>query len=272
MPQLTAIKSKFTNTEIPFWHYFISLEKDFAESLQFVELDNANGNTFSIVYAKLLFSACAEVEVVLKELCNRIAPNGKYLNINDYRTTVLGGFSSFHKIEVQLPRYRLTIRPWAAWESGKNPEWWHGYTSVKHNRGIAFQKANQKNVTEAMAGLFAALLYFYQSEIKLGNFDPEPQLFYYRSMFPGHLILRDQLVCRHENQVFRRLFSLTKHILQGAFELAQYRIQTPQCDGLFTPLQSKDRGWWQAHLLGKLSERHLSPLLSQEFCQLSVQS
>src|SRR3989442_12946128 len=48
----------------PYWHYFISLEKDFLDSIQFVELDDANRTAFSIVYAKMLFSSCAEVEVV----------------------------------------------------------------------------------------------------------------------------------------------------------------------------------------------------------------
>jgi hypothetical protein len=177
----------------PYWHYFISLEKDFLDSIQFVELDDANKTTFSIVYAKMLFSSCAEVEVILKDLCETIRPGGNPRNIDQYRETILTGFPAFHKVEIQIPRYAMSKRPWDSWSAGKNPTWWHAYTSVKHNRAAAFCEANQGNVVEALAALFAALLYFYQTEINAGNFGPEPQLFEYRSMFPHYLVTSHKL-------------------------------------------------------------------------------
>src|SRR5215207_9926949 len=79
----------------PYWHYFTSLEKDFVDSIQFVELDLANKGAFSIVYAKMLFSACAEVEVILKALCERITPGGSPRNIDQYREAILHHYPAF---------------------------------------------------------------------------------------------------------------------------------------------------------------------------------
>jgi len=178
-----------------YWHYFISLEKDFVESMQFVELDPANHLAFSISYAKMLFSACAETEVVLKGLCDRISPGGNPGNICQYRDTILQRYPAFHKIEIQIPRYQMTKKPWDSWSTRTNPAWWHAYTSVKHNRAASFASANQGNVIEALAALFAALLYYYQVEIDTGIFGPEPSVFDYPSMFPAHL------VCQHKLQL-----------------------------------------------------------------------
>lgn len=177
----------------PYWHYFISLEKDFLHSIEFVELDAYNQKAFSIAYAKLLFSTCAEVEVVLKALCAQISPGGKPRNIDEYREAILGGYPAFHKVEVQLPRYAMSRTPWASWSVGKNPAWWHAYTSVKHDRAAAFREANQGNVVDALSALFAALLYFYRIEIDAGNFGPEPQILEYPSAFPDHFVSEHKL-------------------------------------------------------------------------------
>lgn len=178
----------------PYWHYFISLEKDFMHSIEFVELADSNQNAFSIFYAKLLFTTCAEVEVVLKALCARVAPGGNPRNIDQYRQIILTKYPAFPKIEIQLPRYSMSRIPWASWSDGINPAWWHAYTSVKHDRGAAFGDANQKNVVNALCALFSTLLYFYQTEIDAGNFNPEPQLLEYPTTFPNRFVSEHRLI------------------------------------------------------------------------------
>ena len=64
---------------------------------------------------------------------------------------------------------------------------------------------------------------------------------------------------------------LTKHIRQRAFELLHHRIQPPQSDRLFAPLQPEYRGRWQTDLFRELGERHVPTLISQEFGELFVQ-
>ena len=67
------------------------------------------------------------------------------------------------------------------------------------------------------------------------------------------------------------LFPLIEHIRQRAFELLHHRIQTPQDDGLLTPLQPENGGRRQSHFLGKLGERHVATLSSEELRQFLVQ-
>jgi hypothetical protein len=43
------------------WRYFISIEADFVETLNFVDLDPKNGSAFSNEYAKLLLLIGSEV-------------------------------------------------------------------------------------------------------------------------------------------------------------------------------------------------------------------
>lgn len=40
----------------PHWLHFLSLEKDFIETIQFVEIDDKNNTAFSVAYAKLLLT------------------------------------------------------------------------------------------------------------------------------------------------------------------------------------------------------------------------
>jgi hypothetical protein len=185
----------------PYWYYFISLEKEFIDSIQYVELDPSNDASYSIFYAKMLFSTCAEIEVVLKALCAKASPSTKVNNIDDYRNAVLLLYPKFHEIEIQIPRYSRSLKPWDTWsrpfitKEKNNPFWWYAYTGVKHNRATEFREANQKNVLNALAALFAALIFFYQKEIDRGEIDTEPLLFEYPTMFPSHL------VCEHKLQL-----------------------------------------------------------------------
>lgn len=49
-----------------FWRYYIHLEKRFAGSLDYVELDECNYGTFSNYYASLLQSIGAEIDHFMK--------------------------------------------------------------------------------------------------------------------------------------------------------------------------------------------------------------
>ena len=67
------------------WYYFLSLERDFSKTEDFVHVHPANENTYSNEFAKLLLLIGSEVDVVAKMLCSKIAPKSKPKNIDDYR-------------------------------------------------------------------------------------------------------------------------------------------------------------------------------------------
>jgi len=171
------------------YQYFISLERDFEDSLQFIELDAINENCFSLAYLKMLFSACIETEAILKALIG--ATGG---NINKWRPDILAKHPNFHQIKVSIPRYSMDIQPWASWATNTNPAWWRAYNDTKHNRGMNFRKANQAHTIEAIAGLFASLVYLIKDTGASLSNESRPKLFNYPNLFPHTLVFSDSLL------------------------------------------------------------------------------
>lgn len=170
----------------PHWQHFLSLEKDFIETLEFVELDDSNAETYSIAYTKLLLAICSEVDVVSKLICKKLSPSSTARNIDDYRKEITTNYPSLYTIECLIPRYSLNIKPWSSWSGNDSPCWWQAHNKVKHQRNEHSSLANQKNVKEALCGLFCLLLYLYQQELYSGDLSPLPALLDYERM-PGHV-------------------------------------------------------------------------------------
>ncbi|MBC2593782.1 hypothetical protein H5P28_05860 [Ruficoccus amylovorans] len=172
----------------PHYQYFLALEQEFEESIRFAELDNRNSSTFSTSYLKMLFAACIEVESVLKAISNRSSISVSPDNINGLRRSILGIYPAFHRITVEIPRYSMSISPWESWGNNTNPPWWHAYTATKHSRQTSYEQANQRNVVDAIAALFASLIYLYAEPSQRIHLDVEPRLFHYENLFPSHLV------------------------------------------------------------------------------------
>ena len=137
------------------WHYFLSLERDFERSINYVELASSNGNTFSNEFAKLLLLVGSEVDVVAKALCRAVNPNSAASNITQYRDTITSAFQGMYEIEIDVPRYQLSYRPWVSWGQPEpiSPDWWKAYNAVKHDRVQCFHQANLNNTVQALTGL-----------------------------------------------------------------------------------------------------------------------
>ena len=118
------------------WYYFLSVERDFVRTIDFVELHSSNAATFSTQYAKLLLLIGSEVDVVAKMLCAKVAPTQKAKNIADYRAVLTGMFVGMHTVEIDIPRYSQKLQPWLSWDTNvsKSPSWWGAYNAVKHER------------------------------------------------------------------------------------------------------------------------------------------
>lgn len=143
------------------WNYFLALEDDLAKVSRYIEFTQSNYDTYSIELAHLLLAAASEVDVVLKTLCNEVSPEKSHTGINTYRETIQGKQAYLITEYCTIPRYGLKLTPWIEWDknSTSNPLWWRSYNSVKHHRDSDFNKANLKNVLNAMAGLALANLY-----------------------------------------------------------------------------------------------------------------
>ncbi len=62
-------------TDLTPWKYFLSLEKDFMKTLQYVELDAKHFDVFSVEYAKLLLLIGSEFETMAKAILNQVKSN-----------------------------------------------------------------------------------------------------------------------------------------------------------------------------------------------------
>jgi len=167
-------------TDLKYWRYFLSIEDDFIKTLRYVDLNNDNYKTFSIEYTRLLVSTCAEIEIMLKLLCNTTGTNCDKYNISKLKKKLYEHeFCLIHQAEVNLSNYEIDwIIPFASWErddsKGKSiaPEWWKAYNNIKHNRDEKYKEANLENLIYAIAGLFIVNMYYYN---KVKNIEPMPK-------------------------------------------------------------------------------------------------
>lgn len=168
------------------WYYFLSLEKDFVGTIDFVHLHAANAKTFSNEYAKLILLIGSEVDVVAKMLCQSVAPGQKAENIDLYRTIITDAFPGMHTIEIDITKFAMKVQPWLNWDPAvaQSPNWWKSYNNVKHQRDKSFSDANQESTLNAICGLLALLLYYFRKE---GHLQPSPEILNYD--FPRHLVV-----------------------------------------------------------------------------------
>ena len=157
-----------------FWSQYISLEKEFAETLHYLELDVNNENAYSQAYSKLMLEIGSEVDIVFKEYCRAIDPSFKssYKTIGRYKESISNNNAVFISQQVYLINYSRTLSPWVEWTTLPDaPWWWTAYNKVKHSRismveidGVkqeGFKFANQKYTLLALAGLYQIMVYFF---------------------------------------------------------------------------------------------------------------
>jgi hypothetical protein len=156
------------------WRYFLALEQDVERTTRFVEPHPSNYRTFSIEFARLIISACSEVEVVAKVLCEAIDPRATATNMDQYRTIIHKRYPRIHETIVEVPRFDLRFEPWKEWGSGANPGWWKDHQLVKHQRHKHFANADLEHCIVSTGGLFSLALYMSGSE----RVRMEPATFY----------------------------------------------------------------------------------------------
>lgn len=184
------------------WNYFLALERDLEVVSRYIEFCPANFSTYSIELAHLLFAAASEVDVIAKSLCQILSPVSPCKNIDQYRTIITNGLPTLPAIQIFVPRYGHTLTPWDNWAHGTNPDWWHSYNNVKHERNKYFHEATLKNALNALGALLILIFYYYSytlSQTSNKPLDPknttrelEPQselLRLHEDMYYSHLIV-----------------------------------------------------------------------------------
>ena len=147
-----------------FWDYYMSIESDLYKTIEYVEPCEENYSTYSQEYAKIINVACAEADVIFKEICMLIDssynPNGKNENIDVYKKTILGKFPQIEKTCLRIDRSKKDIYPFKGWADTGKLSWWKDYQKIKHERKEHYAKANLENAIFSVGALRILELYY----------------------------------------------------------------------------------------------------------------
>lgn len=134
------------------------LEEDLKEIFSFIEPAQENFLTYSHRLYSLFIRACTEFEAgckaILIEKAIEIPDNSNinfYFKIHDY-------YKSINNYLVRLHMsHEIDLTPLIDWKETKGPIWYSEYNDVKHARVTEFNKANLKNVLDAVAAVYILL-------------------------------------------------------------------------------------------------------------------
>ena len=189
-----------TNAEKPVithWNYLLSLEDDLARLSRYIELREDNYATYSLELARVLFAAASEVDVVARQLCEKLDSGSKADNIASFRIAIIEAYPQISASIVFLPQFGLTMTPWEDWAWDASPFWWRAYNNVKHHRHTHFSEASLQNTLNAVAGLFVLLLFFYRDEATTGKLAPGARL-----LSAGHPFREDRLFWDEHTKIY----------------------------------------------------------------------
>jgi hypothetical protein len=159
-----------------YWSQYIHLEKEFCQTIRFATLSDANRDTFSAEYSKLLLEIGSEVDVVANLYCKLLDSSFRKSKptIKDYRKIICEKSPRFSYQGVVHRRGDVSkLLPWYIWhdDSDAIPAWWIVYNKVKHDRlgegkinGVTkkyYMFANQFYTLSALAALYQLLMSIY---------------------------------------------------------------------------------------------------------------
>ena len=149
----------------PHWQYYMSILRDLEVFSRYVEISPDNYATYGVELTRLLLSAGSEIDVVAKLLCKEVNSGIFADSINDYQQILMQRFPHLPEIEVSLPKYLISLKPWSDWIDNKTPKWWNCYNKVKHQRSDHFREANLENTLLATSGLCILVCYLYHENL-----------------------------------------------------------------------------------------------------------
>lgn len=163
--------------QTPYWEFFLSIEDELSQTTRYVEFNQDHLGVYSIAFSRILLASASEVDVVAKEMCRIIGPAKTPDRITEYRPIIMARFPQIGRMEINVPRHALLLKPWKDWAAGKSPAWWTAYNKVKHQRGKHFNMATLQHALEATAGLLCILLHYYRLVfVQDVAIDPLPRL------------------------------------------------------------------------------------------------
>ncbi len=144
-----------------YWRYYQTLEEDFIRTINFVDLDENNFQTFSIEYAKQLQAICSEIDVLLKAICGASLTSSRP-KMSDYAGIVKSKYPNIINENILVKDTGITLIPFENWNehnAAQSLPWWNDYNGIKHDRVLNFTNSKLKNVLSALGGLYLLEMY-----------------------------------------------------------------------------------------------------------------
>lgn len=156
------------------WSFYLRLEDDFIDALNYVTLSESNYTTYSIEFERLILAICSEVDVLFKLLCKNISPEGNPQNVIEY-FPLLSQLDGLVTATVVCTQTNEELSPFSEWSDTVRPSWWTQYNAIKHNRidNDNFKLGNLKNTFFSLAALYV-LNRFYCKQISNCEEKSEP--------------------------------------------------------------------------------------------------
>ena len=156
------------------WSFYLRLENDFINALNYVHFESDNFSTYSIEFERLLLSIGSEVDVLCKLLCKEIDSEQSPSKIFEY-APILSSIENFTSTKIRFVRTGLEVSPFSTLTPHASPSWWRAYNKVKHNRteNENYKQGNLENVFTALAALYM-LNRYYCKQIACSALNNEP--------------------------------------------------------------------------------------------------
>ena len=183
------VENKDAFEEGYFWEYYMDLERQFIEYLNYVPYLEGNEKTYSFRLANLILSIGSHIDSAFKEIARYSEFSGKYPEmlkpkdeygkprfpeIIDYYPINSEYSLSERKIMFKVIPKRVPIKPFENYkEKGQAvPRWWAHHNKIKHNfNKDTFQLANLMTARDALAGAFLLNVAHKPAAVRLSEYN-----------------------------------------------------------------------------------------------------
>ena len=150
-----------------YWGYYLSIEKMFVETRQYVSPSSDNKKTYSDEFTKIILLSCAEIDSILKYLCeleNIDSPN-KHYSMSDYakllgKNSCINDFGYIPFYNSSLTEKPIIVFPFVDLDENKpyaNLKWWENYQKIKHDRIENVELGNLENATFSLVAYYVVI-------------------------------------------------------------------------------------------------------------------
>ena len=115
------------------WPFYLRLENEFINSLNYIEFAEDNYLAYSIEFEKQLLSICSEIDVLCKLLCKEVDSTQSPKSFPAY-ARILCNLKSFSETKVMFLRSKREYEPFDKLNPDKAPTWWQAYNKIKHEK------------------------------------------------------------------------------------------------------------------------------------------